>query len=83
MRCVRRRQLSGGLPGPLTQGIRAKLGLVLEEADESVFWVELILELGLLRCDRVNQVLIEAGEIVAIMAAAKLTAERGRETRSR
>lgn len=61
----------------------AKLGVVLEEADESVFWIELILELGLVRGERADRLLSEGGELVAIIAAAKLTAGKGRQTRSR
>jgi len=52
----------------------AKLGLVEEEADESAFWLELIIDTGLLSAVRVRPLLIEAGEIVALMAASKKTA---------
>ena len=54
----------------------AKLGLVEEEADESAFWLELIIETKLLDAAKVKPLLIEAGEIVAIMASSKKTAAK-------
>lgn len=56
----------------------AKLGTVEEEADESVFWMELIIEGGLLREKQVAPLLTEAGELVAITASSKKTAARPR-----
>ena len=52
----------------------AKLGTVEEEADETAFWLELIMEGSLLTAARIQPLLIEAGEIVAITAASKKTA---------
>lgn len=52
----------------------AKLGIVEEEADESAFWMELIIEGGLLRKGRVVRLLTEANELVAIMTASRKTA---------
>ncbi len=52
----------------------AKLGLVEEEADESAFWLELIIETKLLDAAKVKPLSTEAGEIVAIMASSKKTA---------
>jgi four helix bundle protein len=54
----------------------AKLGVVKEEADESAFWLELIIETDLLSGAKVRPLLAEAGEIVAIMASSKKTASR-------
>jgi len=54
----------------------AKLGVVEEEADESAFWLELIIETDLLAAAKVRPLLTEAGEIVAIMASSKETASR-------
>ena len=51
----------------------AKLGVVEEEADESAFWLELIIETGLLSAAKVTPLLTEAGEIVAMMASSKKT----------
>ena len=52
----------------------AKLGVVEEEADETAFWLELIIETELLRAAKVKPLLTEASEIVAIMASSKKTA---------
>jgi four helix bundle protein len=52
----------------------AKRGTVEEEADETAFWLELIIEGSLLTAAQIQPLLIEAGEIVAITAASKKTA---------
>src|SRR2546421_11792710 len=44
----------------------AKLGIVEEEADETAFWLELIIETELLSAAKVTPLLTEAGEIVRI-----------------
>jgi four helix bundle protein len=54
----------------------AKLGVVEEEADESAFWLELIIETGLLAPRKVTPLLAEAGEIVAMMASSKKTSAK-------
>jgi four helix bundle protein len=54
----------------------AKLGVVEEEADESAFWMELIIEGGLLRAQRVEILLAEAIEIRKIMASSRISASR-------
>ncbi|MGI8601609.1 MAG: four helix bundle protein [Verrucomicrobiales bacterium] len=51
----------------------AKLGNVLEEADESGFWLELIVEGGLLPAKRVEALLAEANELTAIFFTARRT----------
>ena len=52
----------------------AKLGIVEEEADESAFWMELIIEGGLLEKKLVEPLLKEADELVAIMVASRKSA---------
>ena len=56
----------------------AKMGIVEEEADESAFWLELIIESKLLSPDRVQPLLNEANELVAIMAASRISAARNK-----
>src|SRR5881392_3930356 len=46
----------------------AKIGIVEEEADESAFWMELIIEAGLLKPQLVQPLLDEATELAKIMA---------------
>jgi four helix bundle protein len=56
----------------------AKLGIVEEEADESAYWMEIIIAAGLLKPKRVEALLQEAYELVAIMAASRKSATRPR-----
>ena len=57
----------------------AKVGVVLEEADESALWLELITEDGMLPPKRCESLLSEANELVAIFVATRNTAQgRGR-----
>ena len=53
----------------------ARLGIVEEEADESAFWMELIIESGLLEKQLVEPLLQEAKELVAIMVASRKSAK--------
>lgn len=59
----------------------AKLGIVIEEADECCFWIELILESEVAKDPLLSTLLKEANEITAIMVASKKSATRSRVTR--
>ena len=59
----------------------AKIGLVEEEADESAFWMELIIESGMLREKVVGALLLEAKELVAIMARSRISAAKSLKRR--
>jgi len=48
----------------------AKIGVVLEEADETVFWLELLQECAVVKPERLQELLAEANELTAIFAAA-------------
>jgi four helix bundle protein len=52
----------------------AKLGTVEEEADETAFWLELIIEGTLLTAPQIEPLLTEALELAAMTAASKKTA---------
>lgn len=54
----------------------AKLGIVEEEADESAYWIEMLIEAKILRLDSVSQLLAEAEELTAIMAKSRITAKK-------
>ena len=54
----------------------AKLGTVEEGADESAFWLELIIEGGLLKEKVVKPLFTEAVELTRIMARSRLSASR-------
>ena len=60
----------------------AKLGTVEEEADESAFWLELIIESSLLRAKLVQPLLDEANELTRIVASSRITA-RSRATKAK
>src|SRR5436305_10468403 len=49
----------------------AKMGVVLEVADETQLWLELIIESKLLPVKRVERLLEEANELVAIFVASR------------
>ena len=57
----------------------AKLGIVEEEADESAFWMELIIEGRLMETELVKPLLQEANEITAIMVASRKSASAHRQ----
>jgi four helix bundle protein len=52
----------------------AKIGVVLEEADETLLWLELIAEAKLVSPKRVEPLLVEANELVAIMVSSRKSA---------
>jgi len=56
----------------------AKMGIVEEEADESSFWLELLVEARLVTSERVVELRREAGQLVAITIASIHTARGGR-----
>ncbi|MGH9454526.1 MAG: four helix bundle protein [Terriglobia bacterium] len=55
----------------------AKLSIVVEEADESVYWLELLRESSLVKPERLERLLKEANELVAIAVASRKTAKGG------
>ena len=54
----------------------ARIGLVAEEADESVLWLELLIESGIVKADKAEQLLAEAKELAAIFTASRQTARK-------
>jgi four helix bundle protein len=54
----------------------AKLGVVEEEADESAFWMELIIEGAMLKPKLVQPLLDEANELTKIMAKSRISATK-------
>lgn len=56
----------------------AKIGVVDEEADESAYWLELLIEGGILPARQIGPLHAEAIELTAIMAASRITAARNR-----
>jgi len=56
----------------------AKIGIVVEEADETVFWFELLIEADVIRESKMQGLLTEANELLAIFAASQFTAKSRR-----
>lgn len=52
----------------------AKIGVVVEEADETVFWLEMLTDSGIVRPEKLANLLTEATELVAIFTASRKTA---------
>ena len=57
-----------------TKQFALRVGVVLEEADETQLWLELIIESKLLPIKRVESLLWEASELVAIFVASRKSA---------
>jgi four helix bundle protein len=56
----------------------SKIAIVEEEADESLFWLELIAESGLMNTERLKDLTKEADELTAIFTATGKTAKQNR-----
>ncbi len=54
----------------------SKMGIVEEEADESIYWMELLIESGILRIEKLESLMKEADELVAITVSSINTAKR-------
>jgi four helix bundle protein len=52
----------------------AKMGVVVEEADEAILWLELMTESGIVSSAKTELLLKEANELTAIFAASQRTA---------
>jgi four helix bundle protein len=52
----------------------AKIGVVVEEADETVFWLEMLVDSGIVRPEKLANLQTEATELVAIFTASRKTA---------
>ncbi len=54
----------------------AKLSIVIEESDESLFWLEFILEEKLIKKELIKSLLQEASELTAIFIASRKTIQK-------
>jgi four helix bundle protein len=55
----------------------SKLGTVEEEADESLYWMELLIESDLVKKDKLESLMKEGDEIIAIVVSSINTARGG------
>jgi len=53
----------------------SKLGIVIEEADESCFWLEFLVEENLLKMESIQPLLKESLELTATFVASRKTAQ--------
>lgn len=51
----------------------SKLSIVVEEADETAFWLEILIEAKISNKENANKLLVEVNEILAIVAKARKT----------
>jgi four helix bundle protein len=54
----------------------SKIGVVVEEADETAFWIEFLSDAGIIKKERVSELLREAQELTAIFTASRQTAKQ-------
>jgi len=54
----------------------SKMGTVEEETDESLFWMELLIEAGMVESGKLESLMKEADEILAITVSSIKTAKR-------
>lgn len=54
----------------------SKVGIALEEAGETLYWIELLLEAEIFPEDRLSPLMQEANELIAILTASIKTARR-------
>lgn len=52
----------------------SKLGIVVEEADETLFWLELLADTGIIKATKLRELLAEAKQLVSIFSASRSTA---------
>jgi four helix bundle protein len=57
----------------------AKIGICIEEADESHYWMEILAETGLVSEERMTDLMKEASELTAILTASAKTARKNKE----
>jgi four helix bundle protein len=53
----------------------SKLGTVVEEADETVFWLEFLADTGIVQAPKLRELLSEANQLLLIFSASRSTAK--------
>ncbi|MBW2567078.1 MAG: four helix bundle protein [Deltaproteobacteria bacterium] len=54
----------------------SKMGIVEEEADESLYWMELLIEAGIVKSENLESLMKEVDEILSITVASIKTAKK-------
>lgn len=68
-RNVRRGQVPSRLPGTLRGGPFSKLAISEEESDETPYWMELLVDAGIMPNERLHDLMDEGDQIVAMIVA--------------
>jgi four helix bundle protein len=55
-----------------------KIAIVEEEADETLYWLELLVEASIIKFEKVESLMKEVAELVAIFTASGRTAKRNK-----
>jgi hypothetical protein len=55
------------------------MGVVVEETDETAFWLEFLVDIEIMPPNRIEALLTEANELLAIFAASTRTAKKNRQ----
>ncbi len=58
----------------------SKMGTVEEEPDESLYWMEMLVEAGLVKPVKVGELIVEGNEILSLVVASINTARRGNQS---
>lgn len=59
----------------------SKMGTVVEEADETVLWLELLVDTSIVKHEKMKKLLQEANELLAIFAASQSTAKSNKRNK--
>ncbi|WCM41264.1 four helix bundle protein [Flavobacterium sp. CBA20B-1] len=54
----------------------SKMETVIEEADETIFWLELILDLALIPAEEIEQLMKEGNELISIFVSSVKTVKK-------
>lgn len=54
----------------------SRIGIAEEEADETLLWLELIVDAKLIKETRMRELIAEVNEVISILAASRITAKK-------
>jgi four helix bundle protein len=61
--------------------VNAKLAIVEEESDESLFWLEMLKEMDVIKAERLEPLIQENNEILSIIVKSRKTAKNSRKNK--
>jgi four helix bundle protein len=60
----------------------SKVGIAIEEADESSYWMEILIEAGIVPAEKLSPLMQEGDELIAILTASVKTARAALKPRT-